>query len=189
MVHKTIATALLVCALCALVVAQNPRGSLRGAVQDATGARIAFAKIVVRSADASLRRESQSEDRGEFRINDLPAGDYRVAVNAKGFREAQADISVEVSSVREVAVTLEPVAAPETVNVRSQTSSVTTQPIDPVSVVHQGVISSQDLKSLPLASRSFANIAYLAPGTMPVEPSDPTKARITAVSTGGSSGL
>jgi len=40
-----------------------------------------------------------------------------------------------------------------------------------------------------LAARSFANIAYLAPGTEPVEPSDPTKARITAVSTGGSSGL
>ena len=35
----------------------------------------------------------------------------------------------------------------------------------------------------------FANIAYLVPGTEPVEPSDPTKARITAVSFGGSSGL
>ncbi len=56
-------------------------------------------------------------------------------------------------------------------------------------MVHQGVISSQDLETLPLAARSFANIAYLAPGTEPVEPSDPTKARITAVSTGGSSGL
>ena len=42
---------------------------------------------------------------------------------------------------------------------------------------------------IPLASRSFANIAYLAPMTEPVEPSDPTKARITAVSFGGSSGL
>src|SRR5215475_7018971 len=42
---------------------------------------------------------------------------------------------------------------------------------------------------MPLAARSFANIAYLAPGTEPVEPSDPTKARITAVSFGGSSGL
>jgi hypothetical protein len=45
------------------------------------------------------------------------------------------------------------------------------------------------LETLPLAARSFANIAYLVPGTEPVEPSDPTKARITAVSTGGSSGL
>ncbi len=48
---------------------------------------------------------------------------------------------------------------------------------------------TQDLETIPLAARSFANIAYLVPGTEPVEPSDPTKARITAVSTGGSSGL
>ena len=52
-----------------------------------------------------------------------------------------------------------------------------------------GVVGSKDLESLPLPARSFANIAYLVPGTEPVEPSDPTKARITAVSTGGSSGL
>src|SRR5205823_319297 len=58
-----------------------------------------------------------------------------------------------------------------------------------VSVVHQGIITRQDLQNLPLAERSFANIAYLAPGTEPVEPSDPSKARITAVATGGSSGL
>ncbi len=51
------------------------------------------------------------------------------------------------------------------------------------------MITTQDLATLPLPARSFANIAYLAPGTEPVEPSDPTKARITAVSTGGSSGL
>ena len=189
MVKRIASAAVFVCVLCTAVVAQNPRGSLRGAVQDVTGARIAFARVVLQSPDASMRREAQCEDRGEFRIDGLSAGNYHIAVNATGFREAQADVSVAVSSVREVTVTLEPVAAPETVNVRSQTSSVTTQPIDPVSVVHQGVISSQDLQSLPLATRSFANIAYLAPGTEPVEPSDPTKARITAVSTGGSSGL
>ena len=50
-------------------------------------------------------------------------------------------------------------------------------------------MTSQDLRDIPLAARSFANIAYMAPGTEPVEPSDPTKARITAVSFGGSSGL
>ena len=50
-------------------------------------------------------------------------------------------------------------------------------------------MSAHDLETMPLAARSFANIAYLVPGTEPVEPSDPTKARITAVSNGGSSGL
>ena len=61
--------------------------------------------------------------------------------------------------------------------------------MDITSAVHQGVVTALDLQNIPLAERSFANIAYLVPGTEPVEPSDPTKARITAVSFGGSSGL
>ena len=169
--------------------AQNPRGSLRGTVQDPSGARIPSARIVIRASEYSVQREITSELRGEFRIDDLIPGPYYLTVDAQGFAEAKANVAVEVSAVREIIVTLRPVASGESITVESHSSSVTTQPIDPVSVVHQGVISSQDLKSLPLASRSFANIAYLAPGTMPVEPSDPTKARITAVSTGGSSGL
>ncbi len=145
---------------------------------------------MVQSADSTMRREAASEDRGEFRLDDLSPGTYRIDVTASGFAAAHSDVSVEVSSVREITVTLKPAASPQSVVVTSQeSSSITTQPIDLVSVVHQAVISSRDLQDLPLAARSFANIAYLAPGTEPVEPSDPTKARITAVSTGGSSGL
>lgn len=137
-----------------------------------------------------MRRGAESEDRGEFRVDDLAPGTYRVDVSALGFAAAHADVSVEVSSVREVMVTLKAAASPESIVVESQeNSSITTQSIDLVSVVHQAVVGSQDLQNLPLAARSFANIAYLAPGTQPVEPSDPTKARITAVATGGSSGL
>ncbi len=175
--------------LASVLHAQNPRGSLRGAVQDATGARIPSARIVAQSVDSSIQREATSEDRGEFRLDDLLPGAYRITVSAAGFAPAHANVSIAVSSVREVTVTLKLAAPSETVSVQGQNSSITTQPIDLVSVVHQGVVSSQDLQTLPLAARSFANIAYLAPGTEPVEPSDPTKARITAVSTGGSSGL
>ncbi len=175
--------------ICGSITAQNPRGSLRGVVQDSSGARIAYATVQMQASDHLFKREAKSEDRGEFRIDDLPPGNYHISVSASGFREAKADVSVVVSSVREVTVTLKPAAEGETVSVRGESSSITTQSIDLVSVVHQGVISSQDLQNLPLASRSFANIAYLVPGTEPVEPSDPTKARITAVSTGGSSGL
>src|ERR1700693_631877 len=175
--------------LASVLQAQNPRGALRGTVQDATGGRIPGARIVVTSVDSPLRREATSEDRGEFRLDDLLPGGYRIAVSANGFAPAQANVSIAVSSVREVTVTLKLAAPSETVKVKGDNSSITTQPIDLVSVVHQGVVSSQDLQTLPLAARSVANIAYLPPGTEPVEPSDPTKARITAVSTGGSSGL
>jgi len=187
--RKSLLAALFSIVLAALLHAQNPRGSLRGAVQDATGARIPSASIVVQSVDSRMQREATSEDRGEFRLDDLLPGSYHMTVSATGFVPAQASVSIAVSSVREVTVTLQPAAPAETVSVQGQNSSITTQPIDLVSVVHQGVITSQDLQTLPLAARSFANIAYLAPGTEPVEPSDPTKARITAVSTGGSSGL
>ena len=70
-----------------------------------------------------------------------------------------------------------------------QASSIATEPMDTTSAVHGGVVTAHDLETIPLAHRSFANIAFLVPGTEPVEPSDPTKARITAVSFGGSSGL
>jgi hypothetical protein len=169
--------------------AQNPRGSLRGTVEDATGARIASAKIVAQLSGSSVRREATSEDRGEFRLDDLTPGDYSITISAAGFAAARSEVTIAVASVRDITVTMKPPPQRETVRVQAEPSSITTQPIDLASAVHEGVVSSQDLESLPLAARSFANIAYLVPGTEPVEPSDPTKARITAVSTGGSSGL
>ena len=172
------------------LLAQNPRGSLRGIVQDASGAAVPSARIVVQAADTSLQREVTSNDRGEFRIDDLLPGTYHLVVNANGFAEARSDVRVAVSSVREMTVRLklQPVQQSITLELDGP-SSITTQAIDTSSAMHQTIITSQDLESIPLAARSFANIAYLAPGTEPLEPSDPTKARITAVSSGGSSGL
>src|SRR5208282_5102150 len=94
-----------------------------------------------------------------------------------------------IGSVRDVSIALQPQSQKEKVLVNATAQSITTEPLDTTSAVHQAVVYRQDLETVPLAARSFANIAYLAPGTEPVEPSDPTKARITAVSTGGSSGL
>jgi hypothetical protein len=169
--------------------AQNPRGSLRGAVQDSSGGRIAVATIVIEASEFSVHREISSDSRGEFRIDDLLPGVYQVHVTAPALEEAHAEVRVIVSSVQDVLVTLKPETMQQTVSVESQASSITTQSIDTAGAVHQAAITSSDLQTIPLAARSFANIAYLAPGTEPVEPSDPTKARITAVSTGGSSGL
>jgi len=173
----------------ALLRAQNSNGALRGEIQDASAARVAGARIIVESNGSSMTRAATANERGEFRIEGLLPGSYRVTVTAKGFAEATADVDVAVSLVRDIAVTLKPENTRETVDVQANASSITAQSIDTASAVHEGVVGSRDLETLPLPARSFANIAYLVPGTEPVEPSDPTKARITAVSTGGSSGL
>src|SRR5271157_3601605 len=169
--------------------AQAPEGDLAGVVEDTSGARVPSARIVVQFVDTAEQREATSDDQGEFRLDYLRPGVYHMSVNAPGLAEARSDVEVVVSSVRAVTVTLGPAGLQQTVNVQGQASSITTQPIDITSTAHQGAVSAQDLQDIPLAHRSFANIAYLVPGTEPVEPSDPTKARITAVSFGGSSGL
>jgi hypothetical protein len=169
--------------------AQDFRGSLAGAVNDATGSRVQSAAVTLQAAESSAARQTKTDTRGEFRFDDLLPGKYRLSVQAAGFADASSEVAVVVSSVREVTVTLNLAAGRQTVNVQGQASSIVTEPIDTTSAVHGGAVTAQDLDTIPLAHRSFANIAFLIPGTEPVEPSDPTKARITAVSFGGSSGL
>jgi len=169
--------------------AQSAGGTLQGVVQDATGGRVSTAKITVQALQSSVERQISTDTRGEFRLDNLWPGPYRVIVNAPRFAEARSDVTVAVSSARNIMVTMQPASVRQAVIVQGEASSITTQPIDTTSAVRGGVVTAQDLETIPLANRSFANIAYLVPGTEPVEPSDPTKARITAVSTGGSSGL
>ncbi len=172
-----------------LLRAQNPNGALRGEVQDATAARVVGARVVLQAAGSSFSRVATTNTQGEFRIDGLLPGSYHVLVTARGFAQATANVDITVSNVRDIDVTLTPLGGRETVNVRAGPSSITTATVNTASAVRGGVVGSQDLETFPLSARSFANIAYLVPGTEPVEPSDPTKARITAVSTGGSSGL
>jgi hypothetical protein len=168
---------------------QTFRGGITGHVEDASGARIPNATIVVHARASTLERTVTADNHGDFRVDDLPSGNYHVSVTAAGFAEAGSDLDVVVSMAKEITATLQPAAIQQTVKVHAQSSSISTQQLDVSSAVHQGAVSSEDLQNIPLGHRSFANIAYLVPGTEPVEPSDPTKARITAVSFGGSSGL
>jgi hypothetical protein len=172
-----------------LASAQNPSGTLRGVIQDQTGARIGSAMIALSLADTSAQRTGIANQYGEFRFDGLAPGTWSIRVTSRGFGDAAASVSIAVSAVRDISVTMKPGASITTVGVKGEGGSIAAQPIDLGSSVHQAIATSQDLESLPLPARSFANVAYLAPGTEPVEPSDPTKARITAVSTGGSSGL
>lgn len=168
---------------------QNATGTLLGEVQDAKGARIPSATVTINTPDQLVKRQGTANTQGQFRFENLLPGNYHVVVKAAGFAEASTDVVVRVANARDLRVTLQPAHVTETVKVVGTPSSITTTQIDMTNAVKGGIVGSKDLETFPLANRSFANIAYLVPGTEPVEPSDPTKARITAVSTGGSSGL
>ena len=184
-----VAIAGVLCACAAFASAQNPMGALRGTVYDSSGAVIPSATVELRDTRSSFHRAIQTDARGDFLLEDLPPGPYALVATAAGFKPQCSEIRIAVSMTHVVRVTLYPAGISQTITLDDMAKSFSNETLDLSDTVHQAVIYRQDLENIPLAARSFANIAYFAPGTEPVEPSDPTKARITAVSTGGSSGL
>jgi hypothetical protein len=177
-----------VAALCR-ALAQDAAGSLAGEVHDATDAAVRGANVTLLRQGTPFERRTSTGPRGEFRFADLPPALYSLRVDAPGMSPAASNVTVNAAAASAVRILLMPAPVKETVLVEGEASSITTQPVEGESTVLGGVITAKDLGTFPLAERSFANIAYLVPGSEPVEPSDPTKARITAVSVGGSSGL
>ncbi len=170
-------------------LAQNPRGSLLVTVQDSSGGRIAGANVSLKQERFAITRAAKADAQGEARFESLQPGPYTVTVEASGFAGKTAAVVVTVSSQPTLVVTLKPKSVQESVEVSDRGPSLASQPLETSSSTIKTVITSADLDEVPLSARSFANISFLAPFTAPVEPSDPTKARITAVSFGGSSGL
>src|SRR5712664_355567 len=175
--------------LASMAAAQTPQGALVGTVSDPNGARIAGAIVTAEAVGSSLKRVAITNSMGEYRIEGLPPNDYRVSVSATNFSPVTYVVQVTVNSSPTIPVVLKPGAVTASVQVADSGSSLYSQPLETTSSVQKTLISKKDLANIPLAHRSFANIAYLAPMTQPVEPSDPTKARITAVAFAGSSGL
>src|ERR1700752_2669740 len=99
--------------------AQNPRGALRGEVQDLSGARISGAQVEAKSKGSSRVSTINTDRNGEFRMEGLLPGSYVVTVSAEGFASVNADVEVVVSMVRDVSVTLKPLTRPESVSVEA----------------------------------------------------------------------
>src|SRR6266853_3362852 len=196
MISRTLTPARLVTGVACLLslfvftaIAQTPQGALVGTVSDPNGGRIAGATVSAEAVGLPFKRVAATNSVGEYRMEGLPPNDYRVTVSATNFSPVKYVIKVTVNSSPTIPVVLKPGAVTASVQVADSGSSLSSQPLETTSSVQKTLIAKKDLANIPLAHRSFANIAYLAPMTQPVEPSDPTKARITAVAFGGSSGL
>ena len=91
--HKNAVRSALVLALLLLAGAWNLRaqstfGSIRGTVQDASGAVIPGAAVTVHSLDQSFDRQATTGDDGEFLVENLKAGQYSITVQHEGFTKA-----------------------------------------------------------------------------------------------------
>src|SRR5215813_6113907 len=83
-------------------------GSILGVVHDRSGAVVGGAQVVATNVATNLKQETESAADGSFRILALPAGTYKLTVNAKGFRPfVESDIVVQVNDKLTFDITLD----------------------------------------------------------------------------------
>src|SRR5262249_26215582 len=129
--------------------AQNATGTLIGEIQDASSARVRSAVVTATSNASGVSRQTTSGSIGEFRFPDMIPGSYHIVVDANGFAKAETDVTVLVSTTRDLLVTVRPAGTTATVNVQGEASSITTQPLDTTDAVNGGVVTTKDLQDIP----------------------------------------
>ena len=87
--------------------AQEVRGTILGRVTDPTGAVIPSVKIKVINAGTSVAVNVVSNEQGNYQVPYLLVGDYRVEVEAQGFKKySRTGIRVQTSDRIELDITL-----------------------------------------------------------------------------------
>ncbi len=143
--------------------AQEVTASIRGTVTDASGARVPQAQVVATDTDTGFKRETWTDDRGNYLLVLLPVGPYRLEVSKKGFKNRdQEGIILSVNQVATVPVRLEVGTERETVQVKAGAPLVkTTSDLGET-------VRSREVMDLPLNGRNFTQLGLLLPGVDPL---------------------
>ena len=110
------------------VVAQSTFGSIRGTVQDTTGAVIPGATVIIHSLDENFERQAISSDSGEFVFENIKAGHYRLTVHHDGFADAVVtSATLEARQELRLPITLSISAQATTVEVSADAVQINTE--------------------------------------------------------------
>jgi hypothetical protein len=138
-----------------------PSGSVRGYVQDASGARVVGASLALTGIETNHTRRARSDALGYFQFPELGPGRYQLTVEAEGFRRTTLrEITVLVDQIVSLEVGLELGQVTEVVEVTAAISAV----IEPEKVATGVAFDSALVKHLPTAARQLLDLAVLTPG-------------------------
>ena len=144
-----------------LAHAQVVGGNISGTVTDATGAAIPNATVVIRNQDTGATRTLTTGATGTFTAPSLTIGAYTVTASSTNFADYQrSDVTVTVGQSVQLTLPLV-VTGKESITVEDTPAIVNTS-TEQVS----GLVSSRQVKELPLNGRSFDNLLTLNPATV-----------------------
>jgi len=144
-----------------LSVAAQTTGSILGEVKDEKGGSISKATVTLRNVETNVSRTATTNDEGTYRFNNLPVGNYEVAVEASGFgKYVQSGITLALNQNAVVDASLKAGGVEAVVNVVENAAVINTTNAE-VSTV----FDSRRVSELPLApNRNVFNVALGAPG-------------------------
>ncbi len=149
--------ALLLVGFSALVWAQGT-AQIGGVVQDSSGAAVPGADVKATQTDTAVSRTVSSGPNGEYVLNSLETGPYRLEVSKQGFATyVQTGIVLAVADSSNIPVSLKIGAVNEQVQVEANAALVETQNTG----VSQ-VIENTRILELPLNGRNPADLIQLA---------------------------
>ena len=160
-------------------------GSIQGTVTDASGAVVPGASIVIASPETGYSHTLKADSAGFYSVGPLNPGAYTVTVTAAGFKQYQITTVVRTGTATPGSVKLSVGSESETIEVNAGAVQVNT---DQAGV--SDVITSEQIRSLPVNGRNFLDLAQIEPGVIlqSGQSFDPTKAGYSAISVSGVSG-
>ena len=167
-VPRSIRAVLMVLALllfgAVLAVAQTtPTASVSGIVSDPSGAVVPNAKVTVTDLNRGGPLVTQTNGAGVYLVKDLIPSDYKITVEASGFRNYEVgSFPLNASQAAVLNVTLQLGTASQTVEVKSQV-----QMVEPSNATLGGLVNNEQIVDLPLANRNVLNLMVLQPGVQP----------------------
>ena len=160
-------------------------GSIQGTIADASGAVIPNATVIVGSSATGYSHTLQTDNSGFYSLGPLTPGQYTLTISAPNFQKLVVTTVIRVGTVTPGSEKLTVGNQGETVEVNAGELQVNT---DQIGV--SGVISREQIDTLPVNGRNILDIAQIQPGVILQQGQtfDPTKAGYSAISVSGVSG-
>lgn len=141
--------------------AQVDTGSIRGQLEDATGAVIPNALVTLRNENTGVTASMHTDAQGDFSFSPVRVGVYTITAEMQGFqREVQQHIRVDVQQQLTIPITLQTGSMQESVEVTANQSPLLEAQN---ASVGQGV-SAEQINNLPLNGRNYYFLAQTAAG-------------------------
>lgn len=135
-------------------------GEIVGTVTDPSGAVISDARITAIRVETGVSQSTISSSAGTYAIPNLLVGTYSLRVEKEGFRPATANgVTLDVSQQRQVDFKLSLGAVESSVEVNTAPPLLNT-----TNATLEGLVSEQQVQTLPLNGRNIGNLVTLQPG-------------------------